>query len=158
MRKNIRTAFSNVAIEEIMQLLESETIDLNDRDPIHGLQTCLMRLCHLHVDTSNRALILSSILRHQPDVNIQDSSGRTALAHACIAEKTDIIERLSEVRECDPNIADSDGNTPLMYAVKSRKPPVVEQIILAFKNRRLHVNHINNKGKVFFTHVIDKCF
>ena len=88
------------------------------------------------------------ILARSPTVNLQDSSGRTALMHACIAEKLDIIQALACIEECDPNVTDEDMNSALTYAVRSRKPPVVETLLVAFKTHGLDVNHRNNKGKV----------
>ena len=76
----------------------------------------------------------------------QDGGGRTALAHACIAEKEDILSALASVPGCDPNITDNDGNTPLMYAVRSRHPTMVQSIIEAFRGHDLDVNCVNDKG------------
>ena len=75
-----------------------------------------------------------------------DSCGRTALAHACIGEKTDVIQRLAALPECDADIADVDGNTPLIYAVKSRKVHVCQILLDSFKGR-VDVDAVNNKGK-----------
>ena len=108
-----------------------------------------MRLCHLHLDLEDRSAILDLLLHHcHVDVNATDVGGRTALCHACIAEKVDVISALAEVPECDPNKVDRDGNTPLIYAVKSRKVHIVDSILNSFFKKGLNVDYTNKKGNV----------
>ena len=146
--KILHKSLSNLDFHAIIRSLHESEINVDFRDVTHGLQTLLMRLCHVPVDDVKRREILYLILARNPSVNIQDSSGRTALMHACIAEKLDVIQALSSSADCDPNIADDDMNSALTYAVRSRKPPVVETLLVAFKNHGLYVNHRNNKGEL----------
>lgn len=53
------------------------------------------------------------------DINHTDSSGRSALHHACRLGKTDYIKILLEHEGIDRDLFDKKGRTPLMYAVKS---------------------------------------
>ena len=171
--EELRQAFNNCDVTEILRLLEQETDqdggDVCFRDEAHGLQSLLMRLCHLHITSEERQNIANTLLsmtalpqinaphprsnaahtlEPSPEeyVNAIDVAGRTALCHACIAERTDIIYALAQEPCCDPNKADRDGNTPLIYAVKSRRPEVVEALIDCFLDRGLQVNHCNKKG------------
>ena len=105
-----------------------------------------MRLCHVHLNPGDRSELFELLIERGADVNLQDSSGRTALAHSCIAEKMDIMELLGNIPECDPNIADNDENSPLMYAVKSRQVEVVKKLLECFKDRSLDVHRQNTKG------------
>ncbi|ELT90110.1 hypothetical protein CAPTEDRAFT_218738 [Capitella teleta] len=125
----------------------STNIDVNQRDKSHGLQTLLMRSCHLHVTAPQRAAILNAVLELQPDVNIQDGGGRSCLCHACISERLEVLDVLASCQDTDPNLVDSDGNTALIYAVRSRNPNVVSQMIDLFANKGLTVNHVNTKGQ-----------
>jgi hypothetical protein len=133
----------------LLQLLNDPRngIEVNERDKAHGLQTLLMRACHLHVTTEQRAAILDSTMLLGPNVNLLDGGGRSCLCHACISEKMEVVELLASCPETDPNIADSDGNTALLYAVRSRNPTVVSRLIELFLLRGLDVNHVNFKGK-----------
>lgn len=107
-----------------------------------------MRLCHVHASPEDRGDIFRLLIERGASVNAQDSSGRTALTHSCIAEKTDLVGLLSKIPDCDPNILDNDGNHALMYAVKSRQVAVVKKLITCFKDRGLDINHKNNKGMI----------
>lgn len=150
--EDLRQAFNNCDVSEILQLLKTsgDTTNLNFRDEAHGLQSLLMRLCHLHITPEERREITGCLLAprpRSPDINAVDIAGRTALCHSCIAERTDMIAALSQDPACDPNVADKDGNTPLIYAVKSRRAEVVEALIDCFMPRGLDVNHCNKKGR-----------
>lgn len=144
-QKALYWAMTNLDVNAVMELLSSPSIDVDERDRACGMQTVLMRLCHLKIHEDERIAILRMILSCNPDMNIKDSSGRTALVHACIAENTEIVQYLSELPECDPSLSDNDGNTPLMYAVRSRKIHVVQTLLRCFYDR-LDVNATNNQG------------
>ena len=148
--EELRQAFNNCDVAEILRLLHLEGTGkehVSFLDEAHGLQSLLMRLCHLHISPEERASAADALLdTHSVDVNVVDVAGRTALCHACIAERTDMIHALARDDLCDPNRADKDGNTPLIYAVKSRRTEVVETLIDCFLHRGLNVNHCNKKG------------
>ena len=145
--KKLHKLLSELDFEGTIKNLKESQIDVDFRDVTHGLQTLLMRLCHVPADDAKRREILFLILARNPSINIQDSSGRTALMHACIAEKLDIIQALSSIEDCDPNVVDEDINSALTYAVRSRKPHVVEILLVGFKDQGLNVNHRNKRGK-----------
>ena len=146
-QKALNWALTNADVDAILDVLSSGEVDVDERDRACGMQTVLMRLCHLRITEDERCLILRVILRNDPDVNVKDTSGRTALTHACIAEKTDIIEYLSDLPHCDPAVKDNDGNTPLMHAVRSRRVHIVDALLRCFYDR-LDINAKNNKGVV----------
>ncbi len=134
MNKQLLRAISDLDFEAIIDTLQDEGIDPDQRDVAHGLQTILMRLCHLHLDSEKRQEIFDLIMDKNPNINIQDSSGRTALVHACIAEKLDIIQGLSLRQDCNPNIVDDDENSALTYTVRSRNVNVVQIFLESFKH------------------------
>lgn len=134
-------------IRDVLLNNDNQSLSINQRDEARGLQTVLMRLCHLHMNQSERSEILQLILERDPDINFTDSSGRTALTHACIAEKTDVVRSLAALPGCDPNIVDEDGNTALIYAVKSRRADIVQVFLQCFQGR-VDVDIVNNKGKL----------
>ena len=145
--EELQKAFANCDTNTITSLLSQECyLDVDSRDVNHGLQTILMQTCHIHVDSSTRKDIFNKLIQRGANVNLVDGSGRTALAHACIAERADIVELLSELKECDVNIPDNDGNTPIIYAVRSRNVKVVTVLLDGFRN--VDVNHANNKGDI----------
>ena len=147
-QKELHRALSDSDHGMIAEVLSSGDVNINHREPGCGLQTVLMRVCHVPMDCNERRTLISDIVAQQADVNLTDATGRTAIAHACIAEKNDVIEILAALPDCDPNIADNDGNTPLLYAVKSRKPDVVHKLLTSFPKNSIQTDHRNNRGKL----------
>ncbi len=143
----LQKAMHDQDFKTIKRILKNPGVDLDQRDESHGLQTILMRLCHLHLDSEKREEIFNLIMNRKPDVNIQDSSGRTALAHACIAEKLDIIQGLSLRHDCSPNIADNYGNSALTFTVRSGNVKVVQRFLESFRHHGIDMDHRNAKGK-----------
>lgn len=148
-QRALHRALSDSDHRMITQLLCAGDVDVNHREPACGLQTVLMRICHVPMDPDERSVLVNKILKLGANVNLTDVTGRTAIAHACIAEKNDVIEMLSR-SDCDPNIPDNDGNTPLLYAVKSRKPDVVFKLLTSFPKATINIDHRNNKGNIIF--------
>ena len=112
----LHQAFTDADTQQIRAVLlgRATDLDIDQRDEARGLQTVLMRLCHLHIEAAERADILQLVLDRRPAINVTDSGGRTALTHACIAERTDVISRLAALPDCDPDVTDEDGNTVLI--------------------------------------------
>ena len=71
-RQALQEAFTAADADAILDLLlEQHMVDVDARDASHGLQTYLMRLCHIRVSPEQRALILHRILDMNADVNLQ---------------------------------------------------------------------------------------
>ena len=63
--------------------------------------------------------IIELALQFRPNINLADSSGRTALHLACQAGRLDVVQRLNQVEGIDVNCRTTGGETPLMKAVQS---------------------------------------
>ena len=88
----------------------------------------------MHVAATCSADNVRQILTLNPDVNKQDSIGRTALHFACRAGKIDTFEVLVENDDIDVDSVTKAGMTPLMAAVESGNIELVAKCL----NERLN--------------------
>ena len=146
--KEIRDLLSYGDVEAAVSLLQENDIDLDYRDVTHDLQTLLMRICYCKLSYTDLEHVLAAIFDKAPDVNVQDSWGRTVLMHACIANKPILIEGLLDYEETDVTIADFDGNNALSYAVQNCDIHSMEDI-LSHRDGGLLVSKHNAKGTVY---------
>lgn len=148
--KDIFNAISDNDVNKVLNLLNSvhSQVDINKQDVHHGLQTILMRICHMHITSDQRTSILDEIPPWKPDLNIQDGTGRSVLCHACIAEKTEVLLWLHQQDGLDADLADNDGNTALIYAVRSGNADLVQTLLSSFQS--INSNHKNVKGEWTF--------
>ncbi|HNZ27610.1 MAG TPA: ankyrin repeat domain-containing protein [Spirochaetota bacterium] len=88
------------------------------------------------------ALELEEILYYAPNLNYQDSEGKTPLMIACENRKHFIAGDL--IKEgADIEIADNEGKTALIYACNAGHFETVDKLLKAGAN----VKHIDNSGK-----------
>ena len=69
----LQEAFTSADVPTILGSLSSQEVDPDVRDHTHGLQTYLMRLCHVVVSDSERTEILNKLLSRHANVNSQVS-------------------------------------------------------------------------------------
>ena len=69
-----------------------------------------------------------------PDVNLQDQIGRTALHYACRAGKLDTFGVLANLEEIDLDSVTNAGVTPLMMAIESGNIELVAEALNANLN------------------------
>ncbi|XP_067654086.1 ankyrin repeat domain-containing protein 34C-like [Haliotis asinina] len=115
-------------IDELLNVIEDEDFDPDERDRIHDLQTFVMKVCHMDIDNEESLTILESLDAKNPDYQAQDVRGRTALMHACIARKSHIVQFVTS-RCSDITQRDNDGNTVLVYAIQSGDCEIIEYIL-----------------------------
>ena len=121
---------------------------INDVDnPSTEQQTTLMRLCHLRVQGDCGALMRLALRRPSADINCCDRRGRTALMHACIAKRVDLVKLLSRRSDCDPNICDKEGRSALMYAIASSNEAVLKSLLHHCPD--IDVAAVNKYGKFY---------
>ena len=139
--------------------LESKSIEMQ-RDLIaHGarIDTVTTDGSMLHLAIRNRdSRTIRAIIDKIPDINAQDSAGKTPL-HLAIQNGDDIIVTDLINHGANPNIRDEAGNTPLHLAVRTGNPGIVKSILAHSKadinaqdrdgNTPLHVA-IGNEGMV----------
>ena len=139
--------------------VESKSIDMQ-RDLItHGarIDTVTTDGSMLHLAIRNRdSRTIKAIINKVPDINAQDSAGKTPL-HLAIQNGDDIIVTDLINHGANPNIRDEAGNTPLHLAVRTGNPGIVKSILAHSKadinaqdrdgNTPLHVA-IGNEGMV----------
>jgi ankyrin repeat protein len=150
-------ALNNGDVGDVVSLLRDNDVDIDYRDVTHDLQTFLMRVCYVNIETEELLEILEAIFDHSPDVNIKDSWGRTVLMHACIANKPVVIEGLLEYENTDISQVDFEGNSVLSFAVQNCDVYTLEDILKHPCGPKLLSIH-NFKGRVlriFFYWPID---
>ncbi|XP_045183845.2 uncharacterized protein LOC123542203 [Mercenaria mercenaria] len=143
-------ALNNGETGEVVTLLRGNVVDIDYRDVTHDLQTFLMRVCYVNIETEELLDILEAIFDHSPDVNIKDSWGRTVLMHACIANKPVIIEGLLEYEYTDVGLVDFEGNSVLSFAVQNCDVFTLEDILQHRSGPKLLSIH-NFKGQSPYT-------
>ena len=145
--KQILQLLSDDDTDAAVAIIEEVDIDVNYRDVTHDLQTLPMRMCYMNLCVSDLERVLAAIFEKDPDVNIQDSWGRTVLMHACIANKPGYIEGLLGYEETNISIVDFDGNTALSYAVQNCDIYTLEDILNSKDGGALITKH-NAKGNI----------
>ncbi|XP_069102907.1 ankyrin repeat domain-containing protein 34C-like [Argopecten irradians] len=129
LQKNLEKAIQQNNVEKILNLVRNENVDVNSRDIGHDLLTTLMKVCYLEIPDREIVNIINEVLERDPEMNIQDSLGRTAIMHACISGKHDVVDCLISDPDSRIDIFDFDGNSALMYAVKTGSVSIVKRIM-----------------------------
>ncbi len=63
--------------------------------------------------------LLEKIMVFNPDVNAQDSNGRTVLHFACRSGNLKMVQKVLKFSSIDVDMRTNGGETPLMYACQS---------------------------------------
>ena len=119
LQEDFTNALKTKNVGRIKEILQNEKFDVNWRDVCQELQTVLMKLCHLRVSDESLVTTLDSLFERDPDVNLQDSFGRTAVMHACLAGRSEVIEYLISDPATRISVFDFDGNSVLVHAVRN---------------------------------------
>ena len=115
--KSLRTLIKKRDIEKIKSLISNPRFDVNIRDLTQDLQTPLMKLCYSEINDTNLMTIMDLLLDRNADLNTQDSLGRTAVMHACIARRTTIADYIVWTFSlwCVPLIKSGSLDWPLLH-------------------------------------------
>ncbi|KAK3599803.1 hypothetical protein CHS0354_037289 [Potamilus streckersoni] len=142
----LRFAFQNTDSNKILDIINDENFDINQRDITHDLQTVLMKMCYLNLNKNEMEEIMASVFERDPDVNAQDSWGRTAIMHSCIADNSVVFDSLMDHSLLRLEMLDFEGNSVLSYAVKNEDFCMVEDILQQQSGLEL-INIYNSKGQ-----------
>ena len=145
--ENARALFKAIAsgkVRMVVSLLEAGC-DVNVTD--ENQQSPLTRAIFLSREDV-RGTIIRQLLLHNPDVNLQDNTGRTALMHACFElDREDVVRLLIRTGRCDPNMTDENGNNCLFHAIWSGNFPAIRILVNStFTKHILDVNSTNYDG------------
>lgn len=122
----------------VRRLIESKA-DTNYQGGEH-LASPLMLACEI-TEEDNREAILNLLLLKGADVNLQDSSGKTALMRAVWADVNTVGTLLKHGAKVD--LADSDGNIALSHAAERGDVECVSILVQAGKKKRVNIDHQN---------------
>ncbi|XP_061190975.1 uncharacterized protein LOC133199116 [Saccostrea echinata] len=120
LQATLQLALRSSDFDAIKSIVENDNFDVNWRDVTHDLQSLVMKLCYVELNQEEVLQLYDAIFEKDPDLNLQDSHGRTALMHACIAGKEDIVDYLISDPTTRIEIFDFDGNSVLSHAVKAQ--------------------------------------
>ncbi|XP_062595355.1 uncharacterized protein LOC134256688 [Saccostrea cucullata] len=120
LQATLQLALQSSDFDAIKSIVENDNFDVNWRDVSHDLQSLVMKLCYVNFNQEEVLQLYDAIFEKDPDLNLQDSHGRTALMHACIAGKEEIAEYLISDPTTRIEIFDFDGNSVLSHAVRSQ--------------------------------------
>ena len=81
---------------------------------------------------------------HRPDINAQNSSGKTPLCHAAKHGRVEIAATLAANPYVDPNLADKKGRTPLSYAAEKGHVEIVNALLV---NPHIDINKADKHGR-----------
>jgi len=74
--------------------------------------------------------LFDKIIAFNPNVNAQDSNGRTVLHFACRSGNLKMVQRILKIPNVDVDIRTKGGETPLMYACQGGNIFVVGECLL----------------------------
>ena len=69
--------------------------------------------------TKGSTSLLDKIIAFNPNVNAQDSNGRTVLHFACRSGNLKMVQKVLKLANIDVDMRTTGGETPLMYACQS---------------------------------------
>ncbi|XP_052085278.1 uncharacterized protein LOC127722476 [Mytilus californianus] len=127
--KNLKTLIKRRDIEKIKTLINNPKFEVNVRDVTQDLQTPMMKLCYSEIPDSSLMAIMDLLLERYADLNLQDSSGKTAMMHACLARRTTIADYIISDPTSRLEMFDFDGNSVLSHAVKNIDYIITKRIL-----------------------------
>ena len=107
-------------------------------------ETPLMLACSVQSEEA-RQKILELLLKKGAKVDMQDSSGKTALMKAVILNDTETTFTLLNAHS-DVSLEDSDGNNALCHAARLGNEELVQRLVRESKRRKVDVDHRNMRG------------
>lgn len=149
-QKELLDALTDGDSEALRQTLTSDEYVTSSKqnqkgNDVSDEQTTLMRLCHIRYQGDRAAAMRLALRRPSADVTARDVRGRTALMHACMTRRMDIVQLLARRSDCDPNATDNKGRTALMYAVMSRSEALLKTLLRHCPD--IDVNIVNTDGR-----------
>lgn len=129
LQATLQLALQSSDFSAIKSIVENDTFDVNWRDVTHDLQSLVMKLCYVNLSEKEVIQILEAILEKDPDLNLQDSHGRTALMHACIGGKEELADWLISDPTTRVEVFDFDGNSALSHAVRGCSDRTVRRLL-----------------------------
>ena len=67
-------------------------------------------------------------MKHDPDIDVQNNDGQTALVNAIVQDHLDIAKLLLQ-HNANPNIYDNRGMTPLFFATTSKQLDIIKLLL-----------------------------
>jgi ankyrin repeat protein len=122
------------ATDVVKVFLGREAVDINRQDYL-GLTALSLALINKGLE--------AALLRHDVDLTLPDTRGRTPLHWACNFDHRPLVSQLLQRDNVDPNARDNRGHTPLAYACGMDN---VHLVALLLRHRDTDPNTVNNRG------------
>ncbi|KPM36024.1 hypothetical protein AK830_g10546 [Neonectria ditissima] len=161
----LHQAVVNGFVDTASELLEGKS-NVNERVQKSGRvekrlkeKTALIMACGLGSYSSQQrtaasdtvlSKMVSLLISHNVDVNMQDAEGMSALHHAAKAGHLDVIQQLIRA-EADLSARDNKMRVPLHYGVQSADLDVIECLVAAGAN----LQSVDDDGKHMIHHLAD---
>lgn len=119
---------------KLRYLLEKRGENIDTRDSKR--QTALMVAVYTkYASKKISRSVLDLVLKANPDLNVVDSSARTALIHACMSNNLQAVRLLVSENALDlwMDAQDCEGMTSLMYAVRNKNSKMVAVLLSPWK-------------------------
>ncbi|ORX61104.1 ankyrin [Piromyces finnis] len=102
-------------------------------------------------DEDNTCKIIDILVKYNPNKDITDNNGLTALHYACQKNYNTIIPKL--VTENNINIKNDNNDTPFMVMINKRNFKCAHTILLL--NYHIDLNYYNNNVDLFISYLIE---
>ncbi|CAI8035374.1 Ankyrin-3 [Geodia barretti] len=83
----------------------------------------------LAIGRRNEEKVVNALLDSNPDVDLQDSYGETALIFACKMSNLSLVKRLLAMR-ANPNISNNENESPAQIASAKREKDILKELLL----------------------------
>ena len=145
--------FNEKRISKIIKDMLSAGMNINMPIDDDG-NTLLLLACKTSRSTgyNNRSVkgdIIDEIMKHNPDINLTNRFGETALMHTC-ARDFDMMENVQLMlleQGADVSAADKNGDTALHYAARNNNKTGAKTLCDMLLEFGTDVNAVNNAGK-----------
>lgn len=118
-------------------------VGCNVNRPDSRMRTPMRLVCDL--DNEHLRVSLGRLLlRHGAGIHQKDEFGISVFCHACINQRTKLVELMIKEREINWLDKDNDGNTALHHAAASGNYLITEMVIAWMKKYRLDIDQKNN--------------
>lgn len=145
-------------LDTLTKYLSVNNNNINNRIRYNGLDLTLLQIAIINYQ-NGRNKVLTYLLDLEPDLDLKDNNGNTALHHGVLNEKYDALYLLlTRDNKPNANIKNNEGYTPIMLSIKQTFKDVkfsnyAYMYILHTKGGS-GLTNIDNKGNTLVHHLI----
>ena len=138
----IHTAINNGHFHQVRFLVDKGA-DVNERD---GSGRTPLILCALITDKKWSVGLARLLLENGARISKCDTQGFNALHHACVNQRSELVDVYLKALDCDIHSRCKNGNTSLHYAASLGNRAIVKTLAELVLKYKLSLDPINKKG------------